>query len=166
MLCSCACRGIQTGKLGNDLNPLRLTCHERASTTEEDIIKKQPTQLKKNHSVKQEPAEQHPGLFVIPLGYVFHPLSSYLQISSELLLRRILEKEKHQQLLNASYQPFPRNLFRIRLTPLFSQCLGEMLGSKIRENKERNEARGKQQNKTTPPPPQNFLTKLLCKSCA
>lgn len=74
VLCSCACRGIQTGKLGNDLNPLRLTCHERASTTEEDIIKKQPTQLKKNHSVKQEPAEQHPGLFVIPLGYVFHPV--------------------------------------------------------------------------------------------
>lgn len=100
--------------------------------------------------MKQEPAEQHPGLFVIPQGCVFHPLSSSLQISSELLLSHILEKEKHQQLLNASYQPFPCNLFRIPLTPVFSQCLGEMLGSKIRENKERNEARDKQANKTTP----------------
>lgn len=114
--------------------------------------------------MKQEPTEQHPGLFVIPQGYVFHPLSSSLQISSELLLSCILEKENHQQLLNASYQPFPYNLLRIPLTSVFSQCLGEMLGSKIRKNKERNEARDKQQNKTPPPP--NFLTKLLCESCA
>ncbi|CAM2099006.1 unnamed protein product [Caretta caretta] len=35
--------GIQTGKLGNDLNPLRLTCHESTSMTQEDIIKRQPT---------------------------------------------------------------------------------------------------------------------------
>lgn len=101
---------------------------------------------------------------MIPQGYAFHPLSSSLQISSELLLSHILEKEKHQQLLNASYQPFPYNLLHIPLTPVFLQCLGEMLGSKIRENKERNEARDKQQNNSLPPP--NFLTKLLCESCA
>lgn len=51
--------------MGNDLNPLRLTCHEKASMTEEDIIKKEPTLLKKNHCVKPEPKEQHPGLFAV-----------------------------------------------------------------------------------------------------
>lgn len=123
-----------------------------------------PTSLKKNHCVKHEPTEQHPGLFVTPQGDVFHPSSSSLQISSELLLSCLLEKEKHHQLLNVPYQPFPHNLLRIPLTPMFSQRLGEMLGSKIRGNKEKNEARDKQQNKPTPPP--NFLTELLCESCA
>lgn len=82
-MCSCVCRGIQTGKLGNYLNPLRLTCHERAAMTEEDVIKKE---LKKNHCVNPEPKEQHPGLFVVLQGSAFHPPSSSLQISSELLL--------------------------------------------------------------------------------
>ncbi|OWK53258.1 hypothetical protein RLOC_00014617 [Lonchura striata] len=54
--------------------------------TEEDIIKKEQTLLKKNHFMKPEPKEQHPGLFVVPQGCAFHPPSSSLQISSEQLL--------------------------------------------------------------------------------
>lgn len=36
--------------------------------TEKDIIKKEPTLLKKNHFMKQEPKEKHPGLLVVPQG--------------------------------------------------------------------------------------------------
>lgn len=78
-------------------------------------------------------------------------LCLHLQISSELLLSWILEKGKYQQILNGAYQHFPYNLLHIPLTPMFLQCLGEMLGSKIRENKERSEARNKQWNKTSTP---------------
>lgn len=130
--------------------------------TEEDIIKKEPTLLKKNHFMKPEPKEQHPGLFVSHRDMYFIPHLHLSKFALNSFWAEFLRKK------NTSKFWMDLSAFSLQSASYSSHThvLAVSWGNAwITDKREQGKQWSKKQTTKQNQHPPNFLMKLLCELC-